>query len=518
MRPGLRAWLALLALLALTIVPTSGRARRLEVQAMPDPAVLSDEQLADELRQLIDQDKRSARRWWCPKPHCDGLPHLGWRHHHARATQHPPAWRWRVWMILTGRGWGKTRSGAELVAEWVKKPAQQIVVLAKKQTLVVEICFDAPRAGLLAVLPPEDVLRVTRGSPAAIYMRNGSIIHGFGAEVPDNLRGYAFDKGWMDEYAAWPHKVAQEVYDMVWFCLRESPEPQIIITTTPKPLSHIKKVVKRGKEEAKRAAADDTARQPAVVLTRGHMSENKANLSDEAREEINESYQGTRLGRQEISGELLEDVQGALWQGWMFEVEGFRVIPGEHPELDKKVVSVDPAVTSTEMADLSAIVVAGRDFPRDSTYADQRPHGYTLHTEQGRWTPTKTMERAAELYHLWGADYVVLEANNGGDYLATVLRQVDPTVQYRIVHATKGKRARAAPVAQLYEQYRWHHVGPARRFDELETQQTTYVGVEDEESPDLLDALVWAATDLLLDRQAPATKGKTKDKRLAGRR
>ncbi|MFI9583488.1 hypothetical protein ACIHCQ_16945 [Streptomyces sp. NPDC052236] len=247
------------------------------------------------------------------------------------------------------------------------------------------------------------------------------------------------------------------------------------------------------------------------------MADNAANLSGIARAELDTEYAGTRLGRQELSGELLEDVEVALWQGWMLEVEGFCVHREHIPDLNRIVVAVDPATKSHENADLTAFTVAGRGIPQATAYGDNRPRGYVLHAEQKRRTPTAAMRRAAELYHQYEADCVVIEANNGGEYLPALLEQVDPSVPWRIVHATRGKRARAAPVAHLYEQARINHVGPARGFAELEEQMTTFVGLgEAEESPDLLDSVVWALWDLFLEHQTHAGPGD--DQRLSGRR
>jgi phage terminase large subunit-like protein len=477
---------------------------------LPDPAGMSDTELRAEITALIEADTASARRWACARPQCDGLPHVGWLHHHARAAQRLPEGGWAAWMMLTGRGWGKTKSAAEAVREWAATPGTMIAVVAKNATLVKEICFESPKSGLLAVVPPEDIRRYSPGNGlTTLRLKNGSAIYGFGAETPDNLRGFAFDKGWLDEYAAWNRHTAQSVYDMLWFCLREAPSPQVVISTTPKPLPHVKRLVERGRRPGS-----------TVVLTTGRTEDNRANLSPAALAELDSEYGGTRLGRQELDGVLLEDVEGALWKQWMFEVEGFRLARAAVPPLDRLVVAVDPAVTTTEDADLTAFTVAGRSFPLEQMYGDRRPRGYVLHAEQDRYTPTAAMRRAAALYHEYEADCVVIEANNGGDYLPALLAEVDPTVPSRVVHATRGKRARAAPVAMLYEQSRISHAGPPRTFAVLEEQMTTYVGASEaeEKSPDLLDSCVWALTDLLLDLGGATAPSRSTDGRLAGRR
>ncbi|MGW3563065.1 terminase large subunit domain-containing protein [Streptomyces sp. NPDC000941] len=494
-----------------------GRAKRRLIENFADPRMMTLEQLKTEVADLVHADELSARRWACGVPECDGLPHEGWLHHHARAAQRQPLWLWTVWMLLTGRGWGKSRTAAEMVREWAKAPGLQIAVVARNATLVRDICFESPKSGLLSVIPPEEVAKYNSSlGETTLRLKNGTLFRGFGAETPDNLRGWAFDKAWCDEYAAWSRHTAQEVYDMLWFCLREAETPQVVISTTPKPLPHVKRLVERGRAQEK--AHREGGEPPRMVLTRGHMRENDANLSAAARAELEEEYAGTRLGRQELSGELLEDVEGALWQGWMLEVEGFRPRPEHLPDLQRLVVAVDPATKSHENADMTAFTVAGRGYPVESMFGDDRPRGYLLHCEQARHTPTQAMQRAAKLYHEHRADCVVIEANNGGDYLPALLEQVDPTVNWRIVHATRGKRARAAPAAQLYEQARVHHVGPARAFAELEEQMTTFVGQgETEDSPDLLDSAVWALWDLFLDPTMPPPRGGD-DKRLSGRR
>jgi phage terminase large subunit-like protein len=497
---------------------SQGWAKRRLVEGLADPSVMSLEHLRAEVAGLVRADEVAGRRWACSVSGCDGLPHEGWLHHHARAAQRQPVWLWTVWMLLTGRGWGKSRTASELVREWAQVPGQQIAVVAKNATLVRDICFDSPKSGLLSVFPPEEVVKYTSSlGETTLRLRNGTLIRGFGAETPDNLRGWAFDRAWCDEYAAWSRHTAQEVYDMLWFCLREAECPQVVVSTTPKPLPHVKRLVERGRHQEKEHREGGAP--PRVVLTRGHMSENDANLSPAAREELEEEYAGTRLGRQELSGELLEDVEGALWKGWMLEVEGFRPKLEHLPQMQRVVVAVDPATKSHEDADMTAFTVGGRGWPVESMFGDERPRGWLLHCEQDRHTPTQAMRCAARLYHQYKADCVIIEANNGGDYLPALLEQVDPTVNWRLVHATRGKRARAAPAAQLYEQVRISHAGPARVYALLEEQMTTFVGqgAEDEDSPDLLDSMVWALWDLFLDPTMPPPRGGN-DQRLTGRR
>lgn len=278
---------------------SGGWAKRRAIEGLADPGMMSLDQLKAEATALMRADELSARRWACERPGCDGLPHRGWLHHHARAAQRQPLWLWTVWMLLTGRGWGKSRTAAEAVRDWAKTPGLQIAVVAKNATLVRDICFDSPKSGLLSVFPPEEVAKYNSSlGETTLRLKNGTLIRGFGAETPDNLRGWAFDKAWCDEYAAWSRHTAQEVYDMLWFCLREADTPQVVISTTPKPLPHVKRLVERGRAQEKRAR--EGGEPPRVVLTRGHMRENDANLSAAARAELEEEYAGTRLGRRGV--------------------------------------------------------------------------------------------------------------------------------------------------------------------------------------------------------------------------
>jgi phage terminase large subunit-like protein len=512
----------------------TGHAKRRLIDDLPDSAFMGEAEILAELDALMRADEKSARRWACGRPGCNGRPHDGWLHKHARHTQRMPEWHWTTWLLMTGRGWGKTRTAAETVKVWaLEKPDQFIAVVAKNETLVREICFESKKSGLLAVFDPEEIQSYSRSTGNVhIVLKNGTIIRGFGGEVPDNLRGWAFDKAWCDEYAAWNRITAQAVYDMLWFCLRESAQPQVIISTTPKPLPHVKKLVERNRSQIRRlhevaeayANGEITDAEvdagPRVVITHGHTTENLDNLSVEAVEELEENYGGQRLGHQELGGELLEDIEGALWQGWMFETDGFRILdPAAVPPMDRLVIGVDPATTTTDQADETGIAVCGRGHWRDNTHTDMRPRGYVFKAEARKRTPYQTMQRVAELYHQVKADCVVLEANNGGEYLSTVLQMIDPTVNFRIVHASRDKRARATPVAGLYEQARVHHVGNPKALDELEGVMTTYVGAPEsqEKSPDILDALVWAMWDLFLDPGNVQAR-KSEDRRSEGRR
>lgn len=436
-------------------------------------------ELAGILDELLQRDKSV---WYCDRPGCDGLPHgESYPYNHARADQHPPTNPWTEWLMLTGRGWGKTRTAAELVRFWAETPGTQIAVVAKKESLVRSICFEHKTSGLLNVIPKDQQAKYNASGGAGrffLQLKNGSTIYGFSAETPDNLRGFAFDKAWFDEFAVWNKKTAQEVYDMMWYDLRESKSPQMVVSTTPKPVKHIREMV--GKD--------------GVFVTRGHTSENQANLSKVALEKLEHDYGKTTLGRQELAGELIEEIEGALWNAVMFQDPLFR--PDTLPPLEDIVVAVDPAVRSTEGADMTAFTVAARAENAPGIFHDGMVHGYVLEAVQGHYTPRDAMAKAGELARKYGASRVVLEANNGGEYLPTVLQMVAPGIPWQIVHAKADKRGRAMPVATLYEQGRIHHFGDPERFDELETQMVTYTGAAGEKSPDLLDSMVWGLTEL----------------------
>lgn len=394
---------------------------------------------------------------------------------HARPAQREPGPGYRTWVILAGRGFGKTRTGAETVRQWATSTKRgHYAVVAKTHREVQAICYDAPRAGLNAVIPPEEVAQYKRsGGSVLIRLKNGSIIRAFSAEDPDVFRGYAFDGVWCDEYAAWPKKTAQACLDMLWFCLREATDPRVIITTTPKALPHIKALVEKAKHD------------PSVVVTRGHMLDNAANLSDAAVAELRAAYEGTRLGRQELAGELLEEVEGALWTPSMFEWDGFRTHPAEVPLLGKRVLAVDPAVSKSATSDNYGIAVGG------VAIVDGERHVYALHSEQWRATPQQAMAKIAALYHQWECNYVILEVNNGGDFIPALLRTVDPLIPTRKVHARVKKILRAEPASQLYELRRVHHVGHPAKWADLESVMTSFTGNPEEPSPDNLDAHVY---------------------------
>lgn len=418
---------------------------------------------------------RLERRWECDRPDCDGLPHEGWLHHHARAAQHEPD-DYRTWLLLTGRGFGKTRTGSETVKKWSQQGLKHIAVIAKSDREVRSICFEGP-AGLLRRFPKEDIYRYYSAPGATrLVLNNGCVFRAFSAEDPDVLRGYAFDGAWCDEYAAWSMNTAQNVMDMLWFCLREAAHPKVLVTTTPKPLPHIVKLLDRAKKDN------------AVYVTRGATRDNASNLSAETLTELHLTYAGTRLGRQELEGEVLEDIEGALWSRSM--IESCRVT--EAPPLIRIVVAIDPAVTSNENSDETGIVVVG---------LASNFHYYVLEDCSVKASPDAWAKVAVAAYERWNADRIIGEANNGGDMIEVLIRQVAPQVSYRKVTASRGKQVRAEPISAIYEQGRAHHVGT---FPRLEDQMVVW-SPESSNSPDRMDALVWAITELMSGATAAAS-------------
>lgn len=388
-----------------------------------------------------------------------------WRGFLARPDQIEPDGDCEIWLALAGRGWGKTETGAQWVRDRVKQGAQMIALVAETQKDLEEVMV----ARLLAV-HPEHERPTVRYKPVRISWPNGATAYGYTGTEPSQLRGPEFDTAWVDELAK--YRYARDLWDMLQFTMRGTAiEPRQIVTTTPRPIALIKEIV-AGKEGR-------------VHVTRGKTLDNKANLASSFMDRIQKRYAGTRLGRQELDAEILGDLPGALWS--MSSLDAYRL--SEAPKMGRIVVSVDPAVTNTENSDEHGIIVAGMAD-------DQR--GIMLEDASIGGSPREWASRAVSLYRSWGADGIVVEVNQGGDMVAHTLRTVDPNVNIIEVRASRGKHVRAEPIAALYEQGRVAHVGS---FPELENQMTqmTASGYQGDGSPDRLDALVWAFTDLFPD-------------------
>lgn len=380
----------------------------------------------------------------------------------ARHEQLPPPGEWRTWLFMAGRGAGKTRAGAEWVLAQVRQGRKRGALIAPTAADARDVMVEGA-SGLLAVA--NDAERpVYEASKRRLTWPNGATATLFSADEPERLRGPQNEFIWADEIGAW--RYAEAAWDMAMFGLRLGADPRACVTTTPRPTALVKRLL----------------RHPATVVTRSTTYANRANLAPQFFTDIITQYEGTRLGRQELQGELLEDTPGALWT--LSNLDEFRLVNA--PQLKRVVVAVDPAATSGEESNETGIVVAG---------LSQDKHGYTLADASLRGTPMEWANAVVTAFDTWQADRVIVETNQGGEMVAATLRTVRPNLPIREVRASRGKQTRAEPVAALYEQGRVHHVGV---FKFLEDQLTTWVPGAD--SPDRLDALVWAYTELLLDR------------------
>ena len=378
----------------------------------------------------------------------------------ARDKQLPPPGDWRYWLILAGRGFGKTRTGAEWVRAMVRDyPLVSLIGATSSDARDIMIEGES---GLLAICPDHERPDY-KPSKSRLEWPNGATSLIFTADEPERLRGKQHMKLWADELAAWRYP---DAWTQALLGLRLGDNPQACITTTPKPTKILRGLIEH----------------PQTVVVTGTTYENRANLAAGWFSDIIRAYEGSRLGRQELLAELLEDVEGALWSRDMLDSGRVNAAP---QDITRIVVAVDPAVTASEDSDETGIVVCGVGG------ADQ--HGYVLEDLSMKGTPQEWARVAVNAYHRWGADRLVAEVNNGGDMVEHVIRTVDPAVSYRKLHASRGKRTRAEPIAALYEQSRVHHVG---MFGKLEDQLCTWV--QGDTSPDRLDALVWALTELML--------------------
>lgn len=394
----------------------------------------------------------------------------------ARPEQLAPEGEWDTWLIQTGRGWGKTRTGAEWVRDIAEAGEVKLIGLVGATAADIRDTMVEGDSGILACCPPHNMPIHEPSKRHRLTWKNGTIAIGYSADEPNRLRGPNFGAAWCDELAAW--RFLQESWDNLMYALRKGTRPRCVITTTPRPLKLLKEIM-----------AD-----PGTILTRGSLKDNADNLADSYKRRILRRYEGTRLGRQEIDGELLDDVPGALWTRAMIDAARYPLDPTKPieeqlPQLVRIVVAVDPAVTSGEEADDTGIVVVG---------IDARRHGYVLADLTCHESPEMWARRAVNAYYHYRADGVIGETNNGGDLVATVLRTVDARVPFKAVHASRGKRVRAEPISALYEQGRVKHVG---QFPDLEDQMCNFVPDNLDDSPDRMDALVWGFTELLVELQ-----------------
>ncbi len=394
----------------------------------------------------------------------------------ARSDQLPPQGTWTTWLILGGRGAGKTRAGAE----WVRGIAlgnSNSDTFAPRIALIGETLSDVRSimvegiSGLLAIHADHERPKF-EPSKRQLVWKNGAIAQIFSADDPESLRGPQFSHAWCDELAKW--RLAPECWDMLQFGLRLGKRPRQVVTTTPRPTPLIKQLM------------DDAS----STVTRAATQMNAANLAPAFLETIVSRYRGTRLGRQELDAEILEDRPDALWPRGL--IEQCRV--AAPPPLERIVVAVDPPITSGKRSDACGIIVAGLG-------ADERAYVMGDATVE-QAAPLEWARAVVDAYHRVAADRVVAEVNQGGEMVAAMIAQVDAGVPVRMVRATRGKWLRAEPVAALYEQGRVSHVGA---FPELEDQMADFGrdGLSGGASPDRVDALVWALSELVLRGGVP---------------
>lgn len=395
----------------------------------------------------------------------------------------PNGLHWTTWLILAGRGFGKTRTGAETVINWVRTGVCKRIALVAEDSADARDVMVEGESGILAC-SPRDFRPKYEPSKRRLTWPNGAIATLFSAEDFDSLRGPQFDGAWCDELCKW--RYAQEAWDNLQFGLRLGDHPRQIVTTTPRPIKLLKDIILR----------------PDTYITKGNTRENLMNLAPPFVKAVIEKYEGTRIGRQELNAELLDDTPGALWNRAMIDAKRIRPVdaltPIILPDFRRIVVAVDPAKEAGESAAETGIVVCG---------IDHNGKGYVLQDESFMATPEEWGRMAIRMFDEWEADQLVYEANQGGEMVAAVLRQAAKSmreeglrsadfVPLKAVHATRGKYVRAEPVSQLYEQGKVHHVG---HFPILEDQMCEYtpdgnMGY----SPDRMDALVWALTELMV--------------------
>ena len=391
--------------------------------------------------------------------------------------QLPPVGDWRSWVVMGGRGAGKTRAGAEWVRARVEGPRPLSQGACRRVALVGETLDQAREvmvfgeSGVVACCPP-DRRPEWQATRRRLVWPNGAIAQIFSAHDPDSLRGPQFDAAWVDELAKW--RKAKEAWDMLQFALRLGDDPRVVVTTTPQPVPVLRDLIARA----------------STVVTHAPTQVNRAHLAGSFLAEIEDRYAGTRLGRQELDGELLEDVEGALWSQAMIEATRVDVVP----DLDRIVVAVDPPVTSGPNADACGILAVGAVTKGERK--DWKAYVLADGSLKGA-SPMVWAEAVAALAQDVEADRIVAEVNQGGDLVTDVLRQVDATLPVRQVRASRGKAARAEPVAALYEQGRvFHRRGLPALEDEM--CRMTVQGYRGSGSPDRLDALVWALHELMI--------------------
>ncbi len=413
--------------------------------------------LFEKLKQLSPEDRKEIISKLPPRE-ADAILHH-WENW-ARPEQLTPAGNWNYWLILAGRGWGKSRTGSEFVKQEIKT-CENVNLIGATSDDAIRIMIEGP-GGILRNCSNAERPRWI-ANKNCLYWPNGAKSNVFTADKPDRLRGENSGGLWCDEIAAWRYS---DAWDQAQFGLRLGANPRAVVTTTPRPTAQVKELIK----------------DPLTFITRGTTYDNKANLAPNFLAKIVKKYEGTRLGRQELNAELLDDNPGALWQ--RSKIDAMRVQYAPYT-LKRIVVAVDPATTARKDSDETGIVVAGIDMDN---------HGYVLEDLSLIGTPAEWAKIACDAYHRWKADCIVAETNNGGDMIETIIRMHDANISYRSVHASRGKAIRAEPISSLYERGLIHHVG---FFAYLEDQMCDFDPMNPPaKSPDRLDGMVWAFTEL----------------------
>jgi len=387
----------------------------------------------------------------------------------ARDNQKPPAWDWRTWVICAGRGFGKTRTGAEWV-QWIVSTGRtkRVGLIGATSADVRDVMIEG-ESGIMAIAADVD-RPLYEPSKRRLTWPNGAIATAYSADQPDRLRGPQHDALWADEVCSW--RYLEDTWSMAMFGLRLGKSPQVVVTTTPRPIPLFKTMLK----------------DPTTHVTTGSTYENVANLAPAFVDQIIKRYEGTRLGAQELEAKILDDAEGALWT--RDTLEKYRVT--QAPELTKIYISVDPKTEAA--ADSEAGIVAV------GLGADK--HGYLLDDSSINSSPEGWAKQAVSAFHRLDADAIVAEINQGGDMVVYTIQTIEKGIPIRRVRATRGKHTRAEPVAALYGQGRFHHVG---MFGILEDQLCSWV--VGDKSPDRLDSLVQGATELMISGRSGWARG-----------
>lgn len=381
----------------------------------------------------------------------------------ARPSQQEPGTDWDVWAIITGRGWGKTRTAGETITNWAQSGRCKRIHLVARTAADARDTMVEGESGLLAIGDRRDFRPVYEPSKRRLTWSNGAKGILFTADEPDALRGPQCDGWWADEIAAW--RYLQETWDMLQFGARLGQNVRGIITTTPRPVKLLKEILARS----------------STHVTRGNTQENAANLAASFMEQMREKYEGTRLGRQELAGEILDDNPGALWKRSQIDADRLQVLPAG-VTLVRIVVGLDPSCTDT--GDEAGIIVGAKGS--DGRY-------YALDDASLQGSPDAWARATIAAYHRHKADRVIYETNQGGQMVTLTLATCDKSVPTRGVHASRGKITRAEPIAALSEQHKIIHIGA---FPLLEDELCNYDGTAGQASPNRLDAYVYVFTEL----------------------